>query len=380
MKLLYTQYADTDEPIMLINKHIGMDEEDGEGIMGDKFQAELMYLDSLGKKRIKVFVCSPGGDVMEGMKIYDAILSSKTKVDTYNGGVAASISGVICQAGRTRYMSDYSLLMMHNPFSKGDKSADTELLAFKNSLVKMLSRRNITSSETDISDFMNNTTWMSAEEAVKNGFCDVIVNSKDVNKPRVSNTEDINPKAAWKKYANYFNSINTPKPTQKEPVMKKVFNKLKINENSTEEVVLNAIEAIENKVTISNEAKEKAEGELATAKQDLVTAQNRVKDLEKAADEAKTAKDAEVATALENSAELLVNDAAKVGKIKNDADTIKSVKAQAIKDFEGTKAMLDAMPVTKKGPSIVNKLEDKVVKHTMGSAMIEIANRTAKIK
>ena len=97
MKLKYTQYADTDEPVMLVNKHIGMDEEDGEGIMGDQFQSELMYLDTLNKKRIKVVICSPGGSVIEGMKMYNAVLTTKTKVDTYNGGIAASIAGVLFQ-------------------------------------------------------------------------------------------------------------------------------------------------------------------------------------------------------------------------------------------------------------------------------------------
>ena len=38
---------------MLINSHIGFDEEDGMGIDGNIFQKELLYLDTLGKKEFK---------------------------------------------------------------------------------------------------------------------------------------------------------------------------------------------------------------------------------------------------------------------------------------------------------------------------------------
>ncbi len=46
----------SDEPIMLINTHIGSDETDGQGIDGSLFQQELLQLDSLGKKRIEIAV------------------------------------------------------------------------------------------------------------------------------------------------------------------------------------------------------------------------------------------------------------------------------------------------------------------------------------
>lgn len=374
MKLKYTQYADTDEPIMLINKHIGMDEEEGEGIMGAQFQSELMYLDTLGKKRIKIHVLSPGGSVMDGMMIYNAILTTKTKVDTYNMGVSASIAGVICQAGRTRYMMDYALLMMHNPFSPSNLGASPELDAFKGSLVKMLARKNPTTNEEAISDFMNNTTWMSAEDAVKHGFCDVIENSNDMNKPRMVNTPT-DAKATWKQYANYYNSINKNQtPTIN---MKNVFNKLKIVENSSEEVIIKAIEAIENKANAAETEKVKIEGELATAKTELTALQNKVTALEAAAQIAKEKEDAEKIKALENAADLLIENAAKVGKIKNDVDTIKNMKAQAVQNFDGTKAIIDAMPLNTKGANIVNTLEKDVKPYSMVSAMAEIRNKSS---
>jgi ATP-dependent protease ClpP protease subunit len=374
MKLKYTQYADSDEPIMLINKHIGMDAEDGEGIMGAQFQTELMYLDTLGKKRIKVFVLSPGGSVMDGMMIYNAILTTKTKVDTYNMGVAASIAGVICQAGRTRYVMDYALSMMHNPFDPTSLGATPELQSFKDSIVKMLARKNPSKTEEQISDYMNNTTWMNAEIAKEAGFYDVIEVSSDMNKPRaVSTITDA--KATWKQYANYYNSINKNQtPTTN---MKNVFNKLKITENSSEEVMVKAIEAIENRATTAEIEKNKVVGELEKAKTDLAALQNKVTDLEAAAQVVKEKEDAEKAKALNDAADLLIENAAKVGKIKNDVDTIKNMKAQAVQNFDGTKAVIDAMPLNTKGANIANTLAKDVKPYNMVSAMAEIRNKAS---
>ena len=107
----YTIDAESDEPIMLINKHIGYDESDGMGIDGAEFERELMTLDTMKKKRIQVWINSPGGMVLDGWSIYNSILKTKTKVDTYCVGIAASIAGVIFQAGRERNMADYGILM-----------------------------------------------------------------------------------------------------------------------------------------------------------------------------------------------------------------------------------------------------------------------------
>lgn len=372
MKLKYTKHIDSDEPMMFINRHIGNDSEEGEGIMGDQFQDELMYLDTLGKKRIQVHICSEGGSVIEGMKMYHAILASKTKVDTYNGGIAASMAGVIFQAGGKRYVYDNALLMMHNPYNP-DGKVDSGLDAIKGSLVTMLSRKT-SKTEDEISALMNMTTWMNAEQCITNGFADERVSISDLNKPRATPITSENIKARFKEYTNFFNSIHTIKT---EPLMKKVANKLNLIESANEDAFVSAIDAIENKAAVAVAEKEKIAGELETAKADLVAAQNRVTELEAAEKTAKEAAEAEKLSALDKAAELQANNYAKDGKIKNDASSIAKVKAQLIKDFDGTKALLDELPINKKGANIVNALEGdaEVPKYTMGAAMIDISNK-----
>ena len=176
----YTVDPNADEPIMLIDKHIGFDEADGFGIMGDAFQKELLALDAMDKKRIQVWINSPGGVVSDGYNIYNAILKSNTKVDTYCIGMAASIAGVIFQAGRNRIMVDYGWLMYHNPSGGSDMKG---MEAITDSLAKMVSVRS-SKTEDEVKAIMRKTTYIDAEEALAHGLCDKIESSSEQNKKR----------------------------------------------------------------------------------------------------------------------------------------------------------------------------------------------------
>ena len=66
---------------------------------------------------IDVYINSYGGEVAEGLAIYNALKRHKAKVRTYCDGFAASIASVIFMAGDERIMNDSSLLMIHNAWS-----------------------------------------------------------------------------------------------------------------------------------------------------------------------------------------------------------------------------------------------------------------------
>ena len=150
MEFKYCVNPNDEEPIMLINKHIGFDEAKGQGIIGSEFQKELLFLDSLGKKRIKIYMSTLGGSVLEGQLIYNSILKSVCKVDTYNIGVVASIGVPIFGAGRTRYMCDYALLMLHN--TSGGTSQAQDIL--KQSVCTMVASR-VGKTEQEVSDIIS---------------------------------------------------------------------------------------------------------------------------------------------------------------------------------------------------------------------------------
>lgn len=342
MYFIYTINEHTDNPIMLIDKHIGSDDTDGPGIDGPTFVRELMALDQMQPKKIDVWINSVGGLVIHGFDIYHAIAGSKTKVDTKCTGIAASIAGVIFQAGRKRTMMDYAQLMYHNPFGESSTVNDPQIIAFKDAILKMIATRS-NSDPAGASAMMDRTTWLNAEQALAMGLCTDIEYSNEVNKPRA--TTDI--KAMWKASSLIQNKlINTPLN------MKKVYNKLDLVEGTNEEAVLDAIVKIENRATTAETALTETQKEVTAKEQELATLKNKVTELEGTVAEAKTEKEAAESAALKTEATTFIKNAAAVGKIKNEATTVDAWVSKYIADPTGIKEMVDGLPVNKKAPVI----------------------------
>jgi len=368
MEFRYTVDVNSDEPVMLINKHIGFDSEDGFGIDGSSFQAELLALDTMGKSKIQVWINSPGGSVLEGMSIYNAILKSKTKVDTYCAGICASIAAVIFQAGRNRVMSDYGLLMYHNPYNQ-DGTKDEGLDKIKGSLVSMISGR-CSKTESEISAMMDKTTWITASEAMDSGLCDKVEMSSDYNKKRmVQQGQDM--RAYWKESNVVLNNL-----FNKNSKMIKVANKLGLNPDSSEDVILNAVTDVQNKLA-SAEAKNKENEdkilELEIAQEskakELETIQNELAELKKTSAEVEDNAKTEKATAM-------VQNFAKEGRIKNDAETIEKWVNKAKEDFDGVKALIEELPLNKKSEKLDGDDNKEARPYNMAAAMFEINSKT----
>ena len=324
--MMYCIDPTLDEPIMLINSHIGFDEADGVGVIGSEFQRELMYLDTLGKKRIQVWINSVGGNVMDGYNIASAILKTKTPVDTYNLGLAGSIAGVIFMCGRNRIMMDYAQFMMHPVQGVKDKNVKE---SFNDSLSSLLSAKADISQE-QVAEMMAATTWMGAEDCLKNGFCTQIESAKDVNKKRLS-TANLD---------NFFleaKSIVNKLVTKNQKVMLKVTNKLGLNEDANEDSILKAIQEAENKA-----ATEKAQlgEEIEALKNQLQEKETELKAISEQAE----ATQAEVCKNMVNSFS---------AKIGTDEAVVNKWIGLAKNDFDGTKEMLEALPIN----AVANKIE-----------------------
>ncbi len=348
---MYTVDINADEPIMLIDKHIGFDEIDGMGIDGSEFQKELLYLDGLGKKRIQVWINSPGGVVVEGFNIYNAILRTKTKVDTVCIGIAASISAVIFQAGRNRIICDYGILMYHNPFG-GENSDGTE--AMRNAIVKMISSRSGMNDE-KVAEMMNRETFIDSCEALQLKLADEIDASEDFNKRRISPVTN-SVKGYWKQSSLILNNI-FKKPNMS---LKLITNKLKLVEAANEESIVEAITAIQNKAKASDDKAEQLQKKLDEMedkmKKDQAAYDALKGELDKAKDAMKASEDKaklEEEKNKEAKAKDLVKNAVLIGKIKNDATLIAQWQKQAKVDFDGTKAMIDSIPASKTAVNIV---------------------------
>lgn len=124
---------------------------------------------------INLSINSGGGSVFDGIAIYNMLKSHKATVNVYVEGLAASIASVIAMAGDTITMRSGSMMMVHMPWtlSQGNaeemrRTADT-LEKTGDSIVDIYSERTGISPD-DIRNIMNDETWLSAEEAVEQGW------------------------------------------------------------------------------------------------------------------------------------------------------------------------------------------------------------------
>ena len=140
------------------------------------------FLSDLGKlegQHIHLRINSPGGSVVEGTAIYNALRRHKGGLTVHIDALAASMASVIAMAGAPVYIADNALLMIHNPWtvSAGDSDQlrrEAALLdKLKDSLRNAYVRK--TGMEADrIAQMMDEETWLDAVEAVALGFADAI--------------------------------------------------------------------------------------------------------------------------------------------------------------------------------------------------------------
>jgi len=183
----YCINPEADEPIFLIDCQIGKDEEnpDQPYIDGQAFVRELLYMDGEGKKRIWVWINSPGGNVVDGGAIYGAILKTKTKVNTFCYYEAASIAGVIFQAGYKRVMLESAKLMYHQAYSVDGKPSKS-LDAVNEQIAHMISSRSWKDIEL-VKRMMAKTSYITAQEALDSDLCDSIEKNDELNTPKATN-------------------------------------------------------------------------------------------------------------------------------------------------------------------------------------------------
>ena len=147
------------------------------GITAKDFATDLKNLGEV--REISLRVNSPGGSVFDGNAIYNMLKQHPAKVTAYIDGLAASMASVIVMAADHVVMPENALMMIHNPWSMsmGDAEAlrkDADLLdKVKTTLLLAYGRSMMTDQE--ISQMMDDETWLTGAEALEMGFADEVV-------------------------------------------------------------------------------------------------------------------------------------------------------------------------------------------------------------
>jgi len=145
----------------------------------------LWDLRTASKKPITIILNSPGGDVFDGLLLFDTVRSIREddgiEFTVKVRGLAASMGSVLSQAGDHRLISRNSWLMLHEPstitFGKaGDIKREADLMV---KLHKQLSAILAERSALTIAEVIRKSTdkdwWLPAAEAHGLGFFDEVV-------------------------------------------------------------------------------------------------------------------------------------------------------------------------------------------------------------
>ena len=148
--------------------------------------AQLLFLEAEDPdKDIQFYINSPGGSVTDGMMIYDTMQHIKPDVQTICMGMAASMGAVLLTAGTKgkRFILPNAEVMIHQPLGGAQGQATDILIAAdhikrtKQKLNKILAESSGQSIETIEKD-VERDNWMTAEEAVKYGLVDHIMEKR----------------------------------------------------------------------------------------------------------------------------------------------------------------------------------------------------------
>jgi ATP-dependent Clp endopeptidase proteolytic subunit ClpP len=161
-----------------------------EGVTEDSVKPCLAELGKWSRrfpgKPITVILNSPGGSVIAGLALYDYILKLRSDghhVTVVVLGMAASMGGILLQAGDKRVIGKYAQVLIHEVASgsSGKIWAQDDALSFSKSLWEQLSQILAERSKLTVTQLraraLRKDWWLTSDEAIKLGFADEILSA-----------------------------------------------------------------------------------------------------------------------------------------------------------------------------------------------------------
>ncbi|MCG8734003.1 head maturation protease, ClpP-related [Tenacibaculum finnmarkense] len=241
---------------------------------------------------VRVRINSPGGNVWDGLPIYNTLKNSKKTIYTYVDGIAFSMAALIALSGDKVYGYANSMLMYHNgscyAFGNADemrKEADT-LDQYDKALGSIIEEKLSISAEEVKEKYLNYTdNYFVGNEAKTLGFFDEIITGEnnDVNVP--DNIKKMSPTDLIKHYAKLNFKEETPKTRKsisnqntmsnlKTPLIEAVIGANFSDAKNETGILLtdDQATAIENKLSANDAEVSKFKNEATTAKDEVIAA------------------------------------------------------------------------------------------------------------
>jgi ATP-dependent protease ClpP protease subunit len=126
---------------------------------------------------VAVHLNSPGGDLFEGLGIYEALRSHPGRVTVYVDALAASAASVIAMASDDLVMAPGAMLMLHDALTmtygnEADHLKTAELLGQSSDVIAGIYAARAGGTAAEWRKVMRSETWYTAGEAVAAGLAD----------------------------------------------------------------------------------------------------------------------------------------------------------------------------------------------------------------
>jgi len=165
---------------ILIYEFIGYDWWTDSGMTAKQFADELKNLGNV--QRLTVRINSPGGDVWDGMSIFNMLSQYQATTTVVIEGIAASVASVIAMAGDSVKAAELSQIMIHDSWTiaMGNEQQLRELadvLAKIDTQIAEVYAKRSGKSEDYFRELQNKDTYLTAAEAKDIGLVDEIIST-----------------------------------------------------------------------------------------------------------------------------------------------------------------------------------------------------------
>ncbi len=169
--------ASEDAATISIYEVIGEDPWTGGGVTVKRIDAALR---SIGNKDVTVNINSPGGDVFEGIAIYNRLREHQGTITVKVLGLAASAASIIAMAGDSVQIGAASFLMIHNAWvlAIGNRHDLREVADFLEPFDRALADVYVARSGQELDAVqaaMDAESWFSGSQAIELGYADSLL-------------------------------------------------------------------------------------------------------------------------------------------------------------------------------------------------------------
>jgi ATP-dependent protease ClpP protease subunit len=146
---------------------------------GCSAQSFLTEFRALKANKVKVYINSPGGHVVEALAIFNGMRATGKNIEVHVLGVAASAASYIAMAGDKIVMPANTMMFLHNPINAVYGNADemraqAEVLDKFASVLTNTYMKRWTGTEDELKDVLKAESWLTAAECLKHGLCDEV--------------------------------------------------------------------------------------------------------------------------------------------------------------------------------------------------------------